>query len=113
MTVTTAGERDANAACVDTAGMGGCAEEEEGEVGVAAGEGREAAEIPERGRTGVEREGEGSEGDEGRVRGEVAMSTSAEGEGWMEAVVDCWSLMEEGGAAGAWRGQIGERVRMV
>lgn len=50
--MTTAGERDANAACVDTAGMGGCAEEEEGEVGVAARKGREAAEIPERGRTG-------------------------------------------------------------
>jgi hypothetical protein len=93
--VTTAVEGSTNA-CVETA-EGGC--EEEGEGGVAALEGREAVEIPARGRSGDERGGEGRERGRGSG-GEVAMSTSSGGEGWMEVVVDCCSLMEEGGAAG-------------
>jgi hypothetical protein len=62
---------------------------------------------------GVEGGGEGVRVGAGR-EGEVAISTSSgREEGWMEDVVDCWSLMEEGGTAEPWRGVMGERVRMV
>ena len=95
-TVATAMEGSTNA-CVDTS-EGVCEEEGEGGGGVAALEGREAVGKPVRGRSGAAGGGEGRERERGRG-GEVAMSTSSGMEGLMEVVVDCCSLMEEGGAA--------------
>lgn len=105
--MTTAVEEDTSAG-VDTA-QGGWEGEGAGREGAAV----EGSEDGDPGRrsgllpgAGLREEGEGREG-------EVAMSTSSEGEGLMEVVVECCSLREEGGAAGAWRGEMGERVRMV
>jgi hypothetical protein len=107
-TVTTAVGEDIST-CVDPAD-GGC---EEGEV---EGEGSPVS-VGSGALIWTERWGCGDEGGGVRERGregEVAMSTSSGGEeGLMEEVVECWSLMEEGGTAGTWRGVMEERVRMV
>ena len=106
-TVTTAGE-ELTSACVDTA-QDGCVGQGEGSVVEV--EGREAVGAPGRGCTGGKGEGRGREGGEGR-EGEVAMSTSSGEGGLAEVVVDCCSLVERGGAAGEWRGMMGDKVRM-
>jgi hypothetical protein len=92
-TVTTAAEEDTNS-CVHTAE--GQVEEGEVEGEVRGGEGRMT--VGARMTDGVVGSGEGSEEGDGR-EGEAAMSTSSGREGWMEEVVACCPLMEEGGAA--------------